>query len=211
MTDTRQPGADQRFPPGMQRRVGMASVTEPEPSGSTRAVVILPLGPVRRQRSSAVGGPLGAAVRVADAARRSRRVGGEDVSAVDGRIEPARRPRPPAARRRSWPPPSAGSRRRCPRASQGCGWPIRGAQRPKEVKNCGQPHPQAEATSDVSARKPTEACRRAKPALWRKEECIGKDRRDALCCCRQEHRPCLPAAASPYALAAVVLAFRPRQ
>jgi hypothetical protein len=64
-----------------------------------------------------------------------------------------------------------------PSSLAGCGWPILGrAQRPKEVKNCGQPQPQAEATSYVSACKPTEACRRAKPALWRKEECTGKDR-----------------------------------
>jgi hypothetical protein len=64
-----------------------------------------------------------------------------------------------------------------PSSLAGCGWPILGrAQRPKEVKNCGQPQPQAEATPDVSACKPTEACRRAKPALWRKEECTGKDR-----------------------------------
>jgi hypothetical protein len=65
---------------------GDASVTKPEPSGSTRAVVVLPLGHVRRQRSCCHRRARGSGSdRVADTARRSRLVGREDVSAVSGR------------------------------------------------------------------------------------------------------------------------------
>ena len=65
------------------------------------------------------------------------------------------------------------------------------------VENCGQPQPQTEATSDVSARRHAEACRRATPAQRRKEEGTERTERDAMWRCRQDQSPCPPAAASP--------------
>jgi hypothetical protein len=210
-TDTRLPGADQRFPPGMQRRVGdglghqTGAVGVDEGGGgpavgARRAAAILL--PSENQRGSSSD-------RIADTARWSRRVGREDVSAVSGRsnrlggLDPSRS--------LSILPSSAGSRRPCPRSWQGAVGPIRArAATHGRIENCGQPQAHLEATSDVSARRRIEACRRAKPVQRRKEECTGQARRDALWRYRQEQRPCPPAAASPDAFGGwSARAFRP--
>jgi hypothetical protein len=51
---------------------------------------------------------------------------------------------------------------------------------PMEVKNSGQPQPRLDATSEVSAYRRTQACRRAEPAQWQREETTRTDRRDAM-------------------------------
>jgi hypothetical protein len=61
-------------------------------------------------------------------------------------------------------------------------------------KNCGQPQPQTEATSDVSARRRIEACRRAKPAQRRKEE--GTGRTEGTPCGAAGRNTALPAGSS---------------
>jgi hypothetical protein len=86
-TGTKLPGADQRFPPGMQRRVGgclghQTGAVGVDEGGGDPAVG----GTCGGSELAAIGEPEGSSLnRVADTARRSRLVGRGDVSAVDGR------------------------------------------------------------------------------------------------------------------------------